>query len=108
MMPPWAAAAKYTAISACIENLHAPQRNRAAAMHKIAGPMSSAAEVIPPVDVVSVPEPVPPAGPAVPLFDRELGALSFNERVLAEAKNPSVPLLERVKFLRICAHNLHA
>ena len=52
-------------------------------------------------------EAVPPAaGQSVPLFDRELGALSFNERVLAEAQNPSVPLLERVKFLSICAHNL--
>jgi len=69
--------------------------------------MSSAAEVTPPVELTAVPDAaLPVAGTAVPLFDRELGALSFNERVLAEAKNPSVPLLERVKFLGICAHNL--
>jgi polyphosphate kinase len=71
----------------------------------------SVAEITLPVDVVPVPVPVPEAppaaaGPSVPLFDRELGALSFNERVLAEAQNPSVPLLERVKFLGICAHNI--
>jgi len=66
--------------------------------------MSSVAET--PAEVV-VPEAVPQAaGPSVPLFDRELGALSFNERVLAEAQNPSVPILERVKFLGICAHNI--
>ncbi|HSY50765.1 MAG TPA: polyphosphate kinase 1 [Thermoanaerobaculia bacterium] len=67
--------------------------------------MSSVAET--PAEVVAAIDAAPqPAGPAVPLFDRELGALSFNERVLAEAQNPSVPLLERVKFLGICAHNI--
>jgi polyphosphate kinase len=47
-----------------------------------------------------------PVATPTPLFDRELSALAFNERVLAEARNPAVPLLERVKFLSICAHNL--
>jgi polyphosphate kinase len=75
-------------------------------MHKIVSLMSAAAEIAPAVDVTAIPEAVPPAGPAVPLFDRELSALAFNERVLAEARNPSVPLLERVKFLSICALNL--
>ncbi|MEA2236675.1 MAG: polyphosphate kinase, partial [Thermoanaerobaculia bacterium] len=56
---------------------------------------------------IAIPENAPPAvTPLLPLFDRELGALAFNERVLAEARNQAVPLLERVKFLAICAHNL--
>jgi polyphosphate kinase len=39
-------------------------------------------------------------------FDRELSWLSFNHRVLQEAKDPSVPLYERIKFLAIFSSNL--
>jgi polyphosphate kinase len=41
-----------------------------------------------------------------PLFDRDLSWLSFNERVLLEAGNAEVPLLERIKFLSIYSSNL--
>ena len=39
-------------------------------------------------------------------LNRELSWLAFNERVLAEAADPAVPLLERVKFAAIAASNL--
>jgi len=40
------------------------------------------------------------------LINRDLSWLEFNRRVLAEAQDPSVPLLERVKFLAIFSSNL--
>ncbi len=54
----------------------------------------------------------PPDEPAIDLKDpslyinRELGLLSFQERVLEEAEDESNPLLERVKFLSILSSNM--
>src|SRR5579859_7748186 len=49
---------------------------------------------------------VPPPSQPLPLFDRELSWLEFNRRVLGEAEDPAVALLERVKFLSIASNNL--
>ena len=34
-------------------------------------------------------------------FNRELSFLEFNQRVLEQAKDPGIPILERVRFLCI-------
>ena len=39
-------------------------------------------------------------------LNRELGLLEFNRRVLAQAEDPAVPLLERLKYLCIVSSNL--
>ena len=45
-------------------------------------------------------------GEAIPYIHRDISWLSFNYRVLQEAKDPSVPLFERIKFLAIYSSNL--
>src|SRR5690348_9347198 len=44
--------------------------------------------------------------PASPVLNRELGLLAFNRRVLAQAADESVPLLERLRFITIVSSNL--
>lgn len=40
------------------------------------------------------------------LLNRELSLLAFNQRVLAQAQDPAIPLLERLKYLCIVSSNL--
>ena len=44
--------------------------------------------------------------PAEHFINRELSLLAFNRRVLAQAADPRVPLLERLRFLCIVSSNL--
>ena len=44
--------------------------------------------------------------PAQNFLNRELGLLEFNRRVLAQAEDPKVPVLERLQYLCIVSSNL--
>lgn len=50
--------------------------------------------------------PVEPAWEGPRFFNRDLSWLEFNRRVLRQAADPRVPLLERMKFLAIFTNNL--
>jgi len=61
------------------------------------------------VAVGAHPEPEPfsiLAPPTTRYINRELSRLDFDERVLAMAEDPKLPLLERVRFLAIFSQNL--
>ena len=42
----------------------------------------------------------------MPIINRELSMLAFNERVLAQCELPWVPTLERLRYLTIVSSNL--
>ena len=66
------------------------------------GAKSSARAEAAPADLTHLPD---VADPAL-YINRELSRLSFNDRVLAQASDESVPLLERLRFLTIASTNL--
>ena len=74
--------------------------------HVSADPLSSRNASFPPA---VAPQPVPEGAaldhPSL-YFNRELGWLDFNWRVLHQARDRRVPLLERVRFLAISCSNL--
>ena len=49
---------------------------------------------------------IKPRFPAENYLNRELGLLAFNRRVLAQAQDERVPLLERLRFLCIVSSNM--
>ncbi|MDN5781067.1 MAG: polyphosphate kinase 1 [Luteimonas sp.] len=60
----------------------------------------------PPVPTVETPADNDPLRDPSLYFNRELSQLDFNFRVLAQARDESVPLLERLRFLCISCTNL--
>ncbi len=84
-----------------------------AAAAPVAEPAVAVAETAAVAEAAGVKAPKPePAPPAINLrapefyLNRELTWLSFNSRVLHEAQDKRIPLLERVKFLAIASSNL--
>src|SRR5690554_969052 len=77
--------------------MNGPARNASAR-----GPRRVAARVEPGAEELP---PDPLADPSLYL-NRELGQLEFNFRVLAQAQDPAMPLLERLRFLCISCTNL--
>jgi polyphosphate kinase len=47
-----------------------------------------------------------PCHPVGDMLDRELSQLAFNRRVIAQAEDPTIPLLERLRYLCIASSNL--
>jgi polyphosphate kinase len=66
----------------------------------------AALSVVPPPGTASAPPPTQNLSDARFFINRELSWLAFNERVVEEGLDPTVPALERLKFLAIASSNL--
>ena len=66
----------------------------------------NATKKVRPASVISESEAAAAIATAGSLLNRELSMLAFNRRVLAQAEDPSIPLLERLKYLCIVSSNL--
>jgi polyphosphate kinase len=58
-----------------------------------------------PLQACLAPTKIKPMSKISKYIDREISWLHFNERVLQEAKDPSVPLIERIRFMGIFSNN---
>jgi polyphosphate kinase len=65
--------------------------------------LPAALSVVPPPETIA---PIQSLSDSRWFINRELSWLSFNDRVLEEACDPTVPALERLKFLAIASSNL--
>jgi polyphosphate kinase len=66
----------------------------------------NATKKVRPATVITVGEEAAANATAGSLLNRELSMLAFNRRVLAQAKDTTIPLLERLKYLCIVSSNL--
>ncbi len=63
-------------------------------------------EARPGLAAAALPLPALPEPGALALLNRERSILQFNRRVLAQARRPDVPLLERLRYVTIVSSNL--
>ncbi len=70
-----------------------------------AEPGSARAVVLTPAPAAPEQPPAQPVGTPA-LLDRERSILEFNRRVLAQARRPDVPLLERLRYICIVSSNM--